>query len=211
VTARQAGLATLGLLLGFAALVMVGGSVNARYDHSVDFVSSLAGRGSEQAWIGVVAIGSYGLAHGAAALPWHHVSRVVWAGLLVCAALLVTVAVARASCPSGAAGCALNGSADQTDAGDAVHGLAVGLYALVFLVTAVSAGVVMARRRNWSAAAVAWLIGASSIAALSQVDAVTPGAEQRIWLAINGIGLLVLVALAGRAQRTATASPAVTR
>ena len=210
-TTRRAGLATLALLLVFAALVVLGGSVNTGYEHSIDFVSSLAGRGSEQAWIGVLAIGSYGLAHGAAALSWRHVSRLVWAGLLVCSALLVTVAVARASCPSGAAGCALS-STGTTDAGDTVHGLSVGIYALLFLVTAVSTGVVMARRRSWYAAAASVLVAALSIAALSQVDEVTPGAEQRVWLATNGIGLLVLVALAGSSvRRNETAPPTVRR
>ena len=211
-TTRRAGLATLGLLLVFAVLVVLGGSVNTGYEHSVDFVSSLAGRGSDHAWIGVLAIGSYGLAHGAAALPWRHVSRVVWAGLLVCATLLVMVAVARASCPSGAAGCALKGSTDQTDAGDTIHGLSVGIYSLLFLVAAVSAGVVMARRGRWYAAASAGLVAALSIAALSQVDEVTPGAAQRLWFATNGIGLLVLVALAGSgARRSETPSSAVRR
>jgi hypothetical protein len=212
VTARQAGLASFGLLLVFAVLVVLGGSVNTGYEHSVDFVSSLAGRGSEQAWIGVVAIGSYGLAHGAAAVPWRHASRVVCAGLLACAALLITVAATRASCPGGAAGCALNASTGPTDAGDTIHGVSVGIYALLFLVTAVTAGVVMARRRRWYAAAAALLSAALSIAALSQVDEITPGAEQRLWLAINGIGLLVLIALAGSGvQPSDSASPAVRR
>ena len=86
------------------------------------------------------------------------------------------------------------------------------IYALLFIVTTVSAGVVMARRRSWYATVAAVLIAALSIAALSQVDEVTPGAAQRVWLATNGIGLLVLVALAGSiVRRNETAPPTVRR
>lgn len=201
VTARRSWLTISWLLLLFAGLVLLGGSVNAGYQHSRDFVSSLAGRGSDQAWIGVLAISAYAGAHAVAARTWRHRNRFLAAALLGCALLLLTVALARASCPNGAANCALMDSPGATDAWDTVHGTAVGIYALVYLVVAVSAGVVMARRRNWKAAVTAWLLAALSVAALSQMDELTPGAEQRVWLAVNGVGLLVLVALAVRDDR----------
>ena len=195
------------LLLLFAGLVLLGGSVNEGYEHSRDFVSSLAGRGSDNAWIGVLAISTYAAAHAVAAGPWRRQNRFIAAALLGCALLLLTVALVRASCPGGAAGCALPSSSTATDAGDTIHGVSVGLYALVFLVIAGSVAVVMVRRRSWAGMAAALLVAALSIAALSQMDELTPGAEQRLWLATNGIGLLVLVALAGLRSDVEAESP----
>ncbi len=139
---------TLGLLLAFALLVVIGGSVNSGYEHGRDYISSLASRGADQAWIGVLAIACYAAAHLVAAQSWRHTSRIAWASFLVCSILLLALALARASCPRGAAGCALPGTETPTDVGDMIHGLSVGIYVLTFVVAMICSGVVLLRRHR---------------------------------------------------------------
>ena len=196
---RGALAAILGLLLAFACLVVLGAAVNGGYSHARDFVSSLAGRGAEQAWIGVVAFTCFAAAHVVAAMRWRRASRIVGVTLLACGALLLVVALARASCPGGAAGCSLPGQPAATDVWDTIHGLSVGIYVLAYVLAALCAAVVLLRRRRARLGATMVVIAVLSMLAVAQVDEASPGAEQRIWLAVNAAGLLVLAGFAASA------------
>ena len=112
--------------------------------------------------------------------------------LLACCALILVVAAARASCPGGAAGCSLPDRPSVTDVVDTIHGLCVGIYLVAYVFAAICAGVVLLRRRHRWIGAIVFLIAVLSVLAAGQVDEHSPGAEQRIWLAVNALGLVVL-------------------
>ena len=197
----------LGLMLAFAGLVVLGAALNGGYSHSRDFISSLAGRGAEQAWIGIVAFVCFAAAHAVAALRWRRTSLVVGVPLLACCALLLIVGLARASCPDGAAGCSLLGRPAEADLWDTIHGLSIGIYVLAYVLAAICAGVVLLRRRHPRLAAAMLAIAVLSILAVGQVDEASPGAEQRIWLAVHAIGLLALARFAGSASARRSPAP----
>lgn len=121
--------------------------------------------------------------------------------LLGCAASLVVAALARASCPGGAARCALAGASSVTDGIDPVHGGAIGIYARLFLVSAGVAAAVLFRRRGWRQGAAASGLALLSFVALARFDENTPGSEQRVWLAVDALSLLALTALAASVRR----------
>ena len=197
----------LGLLLAFAVLVLLAGALNSGYLHSRDYVSSLASRGADQAWVGVLALASFAAAHAVAAMRWRRTARIVWATLLACSALVLVVALARASCPEGAGRCSLPGRASVTDLGDTIHGLSVGVYLLAFVLAAICAGVVLLRRRRRGPGAVILVLAALSILTASQIDERTPGAEQRLWLAVNALGLVALAGFAGSTDTRKQVTP----
>jgi len=195
-------------LLAFVLLVVLAGALNSGYLHSRDYVSSLASRGADQAWIGMLAIASFATAHAVAAMRWRRTARIVWATLLVCSALLLVVVFARASCPDGAARCSLPGRASVTDLGDTIHGLSIGSYLLTFVLAAICAGVVLLRRRRRGPGAAMLVLAALSILTASQIDERTPGAEQRMWLAVNALGLVALAGFAASADTRKQITPA---
>jgi len=204
VSARKSLIAIVALLLAFATLVIVGAVVNDSYRHSRDYVSSLAGRGVEQPWIGMLGFACFAAAHAVAAMRWRRTSRIVFATLLACCALILVVAAARSSCPGGAAGCSLPDRPSVTDVGDAIHALGIGVYVVAYVFAAICAGVVLVRRRHRWLGVTMFLLAVLSVLAVGQIDEQSPGAEQRIWLAVNAVGL---VALGGFAASAAARDP----
>lgn len=194
------------LLVAFAVLVIVGAAVNSGYLHSRDFVSSLASRGASQAWIGMLGLASFAAAHAVTALLWRRIAMTVCATLLACSTLGLIVALARSSCPGGAANCSLPGQPSVTDLGDTIHGLGVGLYLLTFIVAAICAGVVLLRRHHRGQGAAMLVLAVLSLLAAGQMEERTPGAEQRIWLAVNALGLVMMARFAASAAPPATPS-----
>lgn len=207
-SARRSLTALLALLLAFAALVFFGGAVNPGYRHSRDYVSSLASRGANQAWIGIAAFAAFATAHAVVGLRWRRTARVVCVLLLACAALILVVGLARASCPRGAAGCLLPGQPSETDLTDSIHAGSIGIYTLTYVLGAICAGLVLLRRRHRGLGAGTLVLAVLSVLAVGQVDEVSPGAEQRIWLAVNAIGLIALTAAAGAVDSRTPRIPA---
>ena len=120
---------------------------------------------------------------------------------LACSFLVLLVALARASCPGAAAGCALLGTRSVTDLGDTIHGVSVGSYLLVFAVATISAGVALLRRRRFGPGVVLLVLAVLSVLASGRLDEASPGAELRVWLAVNALALLAVVAFgAGAAE-----------
>ena len=188
-----------GPLLAFALLVIVAGAVNPGYLHSRDHVSNLASRGAGQAWIGMLAIASFAAAHAGAALLWRRVAPAVWIALLTCSGFGLITTLARTSCPGGAADCSLSGTESASDLWDLVHGLAVGAYELSFVIAGACVGVVLLRsRRPWPGVLVL-VLAVLSFVTLGRPDEQAPGTAQRIWLAVNMLGLLAMAGFAALA------------
>jgi Protein of unknown function (DUF998) len=132
---------------GFWVLVLVAGQVNPGYVLTRDYISALASRGADQAWLGVLALVLLPLAHGAVGLLLRGRAPVVASGLAVSVLAGLVVASMRISCPGGAAGCSVSGRRSvsgqvrTTDWMDAVHGKAVATYGILMVAVLLAAAV----------------------------------------------------------------------
>jgi hypothetical protein len=184
--------AVAGVLL-FWVGTLVAGALAPGYSPRADYVSSLAGRGSQVAVLGVAALAVLGLAHLAAAVA---LRGAVGVALSLAGLAGLTVAAFRTGCPGGAAGCGFGRNDPPADLADTVHGLAVVGYevALVAAMVLVVAGALRTGRSRWAV-----LTGAAAIVSvilLLQVGGAENGAWQRGWLMVN-TGWLVLLAARG--------------
>lgn len=189
---------TLGIVV-FWAGVALAGQTAAGYSARTDVISSLAGRGSSVATLGVVAILVLVPVHLAAAwtLRQVHRSRLAPRLLVAGAGATALIAVFRVSCPSGAAGCDQEPTgADLVDLG---HGFAVVAYALVIVA---AMGSVAVRAGRGSSSWPRWTALVSAVAAVGSLLLVarTGGSDagmwQRLWVGSN-LGWLLLVTWTG--------------
>lgn len=188
------------LLLAFALLVIIAASVNPGYLHARDYVSYLASRGADHAWIGMLALATFSGAHALTGRFWWGITPVVWAPLLVCSFFGVITALSRVSCPGGAAGCARRSQGSSPDVWDHLHGLSVGAYELSFVVAAICAGVVLARGHRRGPGTLLLVVAVLSALAFRAIHEPTPGVEQRLWLAVNALGLVAMARFATSAE-----------
>ncbi len=196
------------MVLGIALFwvgVFTAGALADGYSAREDFISSLAGRGSEVAPIGIAALLANAVAHlaAAAAVLRRWKSRLC-AILLACAgAAVVVIAVARVSCPGGPAGCGEEGGA-RSDVLDLIHGLAVGTYE-IFILAAMGAVAVTVWRRaqagrpRWLAP-LSLVFAVASVVLLARTGDQDPGLWQRLWVASNLTWLLLVAWLATRGR-----------
>jgi hypothetical protein len=184
-----------GLLVAFWLLVVLGGAVNPGYSHLHDHVSDLASFGARAAWIGGLAIASFGLADVAAARVVGPGSRWAAAALVVAGVAGVVIALSRIHCTDGAAGCPTSTVADSTWT-DSLHAGAVAVNAFAFsLAMLVCALGAFGVRRSW-----AWRFSVVVLAVVSpgflaqSVGTDYVGAWQRGWLLTNTVALLLVTA-----------------
>lgn len=170
----------------FWAGTVVGGALAPGYSMTADYVSSLAGRGSTVAPIGIAAIALLGLAH----LPAARGALAVPLGLAGVAGLTVTAF--RTACPLGAAGC---GTAPNTvaDLLGAVHVLAVVGYE-VAIVAAMAILAITRRRDDKSFALLSAVAAVLSLVLLLNTGGAFTGLWQRGWLLVNTGWLVAMVA-----------------
>lgn len=185
---RTAVPATVAVAL-FWVLTLTAGALAPGYAIRQDYVSSLAGRGSSVAVLGVAAIAVLGLAHLVAA----------WAlrgGIAVPLALAGTagllIAAFRVGCPLGAAGCSFVPGNRIGDLQSSAHGAAVAGYEAALIV---AMAVVVASRR--AADKVFALVSAVaipvSVVLLLNTGGAANGLWQRAWLVVNTAWLVALV------------------
>lgn len=200
--------AFVGVLL-FWAGVFVAGALADGYSAEDDYISSLAGRGSPVAALGVAAL----LANAAAQFATSRAILTGWrsrtcAAFVFAAGLAMTaVAAFRASCPDGPAGCAPDGEVDG-DWIDAVHGASVGAYELFTLAAMLMLAVGGIRRTSswprWlGLLSLAFAIG--SLLLIGQTEGDDIGRWQRLWFA-NNLGWLLIVNWAATERKTAVAA-----
>jgi hypothetical protein len=176
---------------------LVAGALAPGYSARADYISSLAGRGSQVAVLGIAALAALGLAHLTAAAA---LRGAVGVPLALAGLAGLTVAAFRTGCPGGAAGCGFAGNDGPADLADAVHGLAVVAYevALLAAMAAVLVGALRARRPGW--AAVTALAAAASVLLLLEVGGAEKGWWQRGWLVVNTGWLVLLLAVRSRSR-----------
>jgi Protein of unknown function (DUF998) len=172
------------VLAGIAAFwlgTIVAGALAPGYSARADYISSLAGRGSEVAGFGIANLLVLGSTHLLAAFVVRGAVRVP---LALAGLAGLTVAAFRTSCPGGAAGCGFEPGAAPPDLADAVHGLAVIGYELALVAAMLTAAVRLARARPALAAGAA-LAAVVSVALALQIGGADNGWWQRAWLVVN--------------------------
>src|SRR5437773_1592285 len=100
-----AGRIVLGCLAVFWCLVLLAGAGNPGYSQTRDYVSTLAARGADRGWLGVVAICAAAVAMLATAFLLRSLSRAAALLTGVAGAGFIVVAFTRLQCANGAAGC----------------------------------------------------------------------------------------------------------
>lgn len=177
----------VGAVGAFWGLVAVAGVLAPGYSARGDYISSLAGRGSSVAVLGVVALTLLGLAHlfaGAVVRGWPAVPFVV-AG--VCG---LVVAFFRTGCPLGAAGCGSAPNDAPPDLADTLHGYGVYGYEIALVLAMVGVAV----RLGWGVGAALTVVAAvASVVLTLRIGGPDLGAWQRAWLIVNTGWLVVAV------------------
>lgn len=193
-SALSARLAVAGVA-GFWGLAFLAAALVPGYSLRADYTSSLAGRGSSVAVLGVTALGVLALGHVAAAVAVADRSRAV-AGWVALAALGGFVSAGfGTACPLGAPGCGFGANDAPPDLLDRLHVLGVGIYqgALLAAMAAVVIGTVRARRWPGWLAAAAVVAAPASLLLLAPVGGPDTGTWQRAWLVVTTGWLLLLV------------------
>ncbi|MGH3565514.1 MAG: DUF998 domain-containing protein [Pseudonocardia sp.] len=188
------GVAAAGGVVSFWLLALVAGALAPGYSVRDDYTSSLAGRGSSVAVLGIAALAVLGLAHLAAAAS---VRGVVAVPLALAGVAGVIVAAFRVGCPGGAAGCSVGANDPPADLADLVHGFAVGGYEIALVVAMMMITVSGGRRWNRGFRVLTVVAAVASVLLLLQTGGADNGLWQRGWLVVNS-GWLVAVAVAHR-------------
>jgi len=178
----------------FWVVVFLAGWVNDGYAPTRDYISALASRGADHAWLGVGALVALSTAHLAVASIFRRGSRLVALFLAAAGLAGLVVASMRISCRAGAARCAVAGQVRPTDLMDSLHGKAVACYGVLVVLAMVASAA-----RWWVQARALALVSAalapvSAALLLASTAGAHPGAAQRLWLGVN-TGWLVALAL----------------
>jgi hypothetical protein len=192
-TRRRLAVAVVGCTLLWAS-VALGGELNGGYSQTRDYVSALSGRGATAAYVGMIGLLGFSVAHVAAGLTARTYSRLVTWAFFGAGASGVVVALARISCPNGAARCSV-GEEVPTDALDQIHGQAVLLYEIGFLVGVFGAALILLRSPSAGGRARALVLGVlalASVVLLTLTSGDDPGGYQRAWLAVNTVTVLMV-------------------
>lgn len=178
---------------------VLAGALAPGYSARADYVSSLAGRGSEVAGVGITAIVALAVAHLAAAVVVDLPARVALAAAGVCGLVIAAFAT---GCPLGAAGCGTAPNEAPDDLADILHVAGV----LGYEIALVAAMVLVALRlgRGWPAALTV-VAAVASVLLVMRIDGPDLGLDQRLWLAVNTVWLAAVPLLAAR-RPTRTAS-----
>jgi hypothetical protein len=187
------------------ASIILGGVLNEGYSQTRDYVSALSGRGSTAAFVGILGLLGFSVAHAAAGLTFRRCSRVVFAALSLAAVSGVVVALARINCPGGAALCSVDDGADA-DGLDLVHGLGVGAYELCFVVGGLAGARWLLRNaRNHAERLVGVTLAVLSVASVVLLTSTSdshPGTVQRAWLLVNSATIIMLAVVVDARERS---------
>lgn len=198
--------AAVGCVLLFWICVLLAGALSAGYSMREDYISSLAGRGSAVALLGIAGLILLGLAHLAAAGA---LRGIVAVPLVLAGVAGLTVAAFRTNCPAGAAGCGAAGNDPTPDFAQLTHGYAVVAYEIAFVAAMIIVAAGLIGRHRPVAALLTIPLAAISVLLALQIGGPDTGWWQRGWLLVN-TGYLVWLMLsradpARTAQRMAIA------
>jgi hypothetical membrane protein len=192
-----AGRVVLGCLAVFWCLVLLVGAANTGYSQTRDYVSTLASRGADYGWLGVLAICAAALAIIATATLLRALSRLAAVLTGLAGIGFLVVAFTRLSCPNGPAGCGLGGRFDVSGFREITHSAATTMSA-VLLVAAMAWSGVELRRRGSARVGMASLGAATATAvAFLATGGSSPGWIERLgilvatsWMAVVAVASL---------------------
>lgn len=190
---RTATLPSRGIAVGALAVFWVGtvvaGALAPGYSARADYISSLAGRGSEVAPLGIAALLALAGAHLAAAVAVRGRTAVPLALAGLCG---LAVATFRTACPLGAAGCGSGANETVPDLADSVHVYGVVGYEIALVAAMLAVAARLARTRP-VAAALTVAAAVASIGLALAIGGPDLGVWQRAWLLVNTGWLAVAV------------------
>ena len=178
------GRVVLGCLAVFWSLVLLVGAANPGYSQTRDYVSTLAARGADLGWLGVLAIGAAALALLATATllrPLSHLAAVLtgFAGIG-----FLVVALTRLSCPNGPAGCGLRGRFDISGFTEITHSAATTFSAVVLVAAMAWSGVELHRGGSTRAGAASLGAAAATAVAFLATGGSSPGWIERVGILV---------------------------
>ncbi len=186
----RTGVVTLGVVVVWA-LMMVAAAHQPGYDWTRDTISSLASRGAEDGWIGMLCIGSAGVLTISSAWILAPTSRPGALALLAAGIALVVLSVARIQCIHGAAMCQMLPKAP--DWMGPTHFVAVAVYEICFVTAIGSCAIALWHRGVRLAPFIALLAMAASL--LLFWHPLGLGGQQRAWLGVHSLVLIGLTLL----------------
>jgi hypothetical membrane protein len=197
-----AGRVVLSCLAVFWCLVLLVGAANPGYSQTRDYVSTLAARGADYGWAGVLAICAAALAMIVTATLLRALSRLATVLTGLAGIGFLVVAFTRLSCPNGPGGCGLGGRLDVSGFREITHSAAITASA-VLLVAAMACSGVELHRRGSTRAGVASLVAAAATAvAFLATGGSSPGWIERLGILV-ATGWMAVVAVASLLPRPA--------
>ena len=168
----------------FWIALLLAGAASSGYSQRRDYVSSLAARGVEDAWLGMLAIAAIGIVGLAAAVLVRPVTRAGALALAGAGVGFVVVALVRIDCPNGAARCGLGGRFDVHGAPAITHWTAAVVSTVLVLAGATFVAYALFRRGRRAAGVASAVAAAATLVALLGTGGQSPGVVQRAWIAV---------------------------
>lgn len=196
-SASAAALVLVGLAIFWGAMIVVA-ALNPGYSHGRDYVSTLAARGAEHGWLGVVAIAFAGVAIALSSLLVRRFSRLAAVALAIAGGGFLVVAFTRLECASGAAGCGLGGRFAISGSTEVTHWTATTVSTLLVIAAIALTGVALLRDGERIAGVVTLVAATVTAGSFLVMGGQSPGGVQRLgilvataWLAAVAIATLV--------------------
>jgi hypothetical membrane protein len=197
-----AGRVVLGCLAVFWCLVLLVGAANPGYTQTRDYVSTLAARGTDYGWLGVLAICAAALAIIATATLLRGLSRLAAVLTGIAGIGFLVVAFTRLSCPNGPAGCGLGGRFDVSGFREITHSAAITASAALLVAAMAWSGVELHRRGSTPAAVASLGAATATAVAFLATGGASPGWIERLGILV-ATGWMAVVAVASLLPRPA--------
>jgi hypothetical membrane protein len=183
---RRVAVAVIALVGIFWVAVVVAGFVNPHYSHARDYISALASVGAEHPWLGMLAIAAVGVAFVLTAVLVNVFSRTAAVAVGLAGVGYVFGAFARLRCLEGAAFCGVGDrvSEDLENTRGYVHETAVVASTLLLVIAMTALGIALLRRGERPVGVASLVAAVATVVTFALVSGDTPGAEQRLWVAV---------------------------
>ena len=192
----------LGCLAVFWSLVLLLGAANPGYSQTRDYVSTLAARGADHGWLGVLAICAAALAMIATATALRELSRLAAVLIGIAGIGFLVVAFTRLSCPNGPAGCGLGGRFEVSGFREITHSAATTFSAVLLVAAMAWSGVELCRRGKVRAGVASLGAATATAVAFLATGGSSPGWIERLGIFV-ATGWMAAVAVAALLRRPA--------
>jgi hypothetical membrane protein len=195
-----AGRVVLGCLAVFWCLALLVGAANSGYSQTRDYVSTLASRGADYGWLGMLAICAAAFAIIATATLLRALSRVAAVLTGIAGIGFLVVAFTRLSCPNGPAGCGLGGRFEVSGFREITHSAATTWSAVLLVAAMAWSGVELHRRGRMRAGVASVGAAAATAIAFLATGGSSPGWIERLGILV-ATGWMAVVAVASLLPR----------